>query len=244
MIALGTGPVKGFGVTLSIGIFTTMFSAVVVTKLIMEFLILPGVIKKMPMFAVLQNTKFDFLKYAKPAFIISWAIVLLGIGYVAFKGKEVYGIDFVGGDTVTLSYAQKLEVGDLRKASEAAGFKDAVFTYQKQIGSDREVLKATTRFDEGAPLVAKLQQSFPQAQLTSEGETRIGPSVGAEIQANAFWSIFWALVLILIYVAFRFEIGYGVGAVVSTLHDLLITIGLFVVFAKNFASTPRRSSVT
>jgi SecD/SecF fusion protein len=234
MIALGTGPVKGFGITLAIGIFTTMFSAVVVTKLIMEFLILPGTIKKLPMFSVLQNTKIDFLKHAKPAFIISWVIVLASIGFVAYKGKAVYGIDFVGGDTVTLSYAQRLEVGDLRKAAEAAGFKDAVFAYQKQIGSDLEVLKATTRFDEGGPLVSKLQQAFPQAQLASLGETRIGPSVGAEIQSNAFWSIFWALVLILIYVAFRFEIGYGIGAVVSTLHDLLITIGLFVVFGREF----------
>jgi SecD/SecF fusion protein len=234
MIILGTGPVKGFGITLAIGIFTTMFSAVVVTKLIMEFLILPGTIKKLPMFAVLQNTKIDFLKHAKPAFIISWVIVLASIGFVAYKGKAVYGIDFVGGDTVTLSYAQRLDVGDLRKAAEGAGFNDAVFTYQKQIGSDREVLKATTRFDEGDPLVSKLQQAFPQAKLVSLGETRIGPSVGAEIQANAFWSIFWALVLILIYVAFRFEIGYGIGAVVSTLHDLLITIGLFVVFGREF----------
>jgi SecD/SecF fusion protein len=234
MIVLGTGPVKGFGVTLAIGIFTTMFAAVVVTKLIMEFLILPGAIKKMPMFAVLQDTKFDFLKYAKPAFIVSWVIVLASIGFVAYKGKAVYGIDFAGGDTVTLSYAQRVEVGDLRKAAEAAGFKDAVFTYQKQIGSDLEALKATTRFDQGAPLVSKLQQAFPQAKLVSLGETRIGPSVGAEIQSNAFWSIFWALVLILAYVAFRFEIGYGIGAVVSTLHDLLITIGLFVVFGREF----------
>jgi SecD/SecF fusion protein len=234
MILLGTGPVKGFGITLAIGIFTTMFSAVVVTKLIMEFLILPGTIKKLPMFSILQNTKIDFLKYAKPAFIVSWVIVFASIGFVAYKGKAVYGIDFVGGDTVTLSYAQRLDVGDLRKAATAAGFEDAVFNYQKQIGSDLEVLKATTRFDEGGPLVSKLQQSFPQAKLVSLGETRIGPSVGAEIQANAFWSIFWALVLILIYVAFRFEIGYGVGAVVSTLHDLLITIGLFVVFGREF----------
>ncbi|ATC62661.1 protein translocase subunit SecDF [Nibricoccus aquaticus] len=234
MIVLGTGPVKGFGITLSIGIFTTMFAAVVVTKLIMEFLILPGVIKKMPMFSVLQNTKFDFLKYAKPAFIISWVIVLACVGFVAYKGKAVYGIDFVGGDTVTLAYSQRVDVGDLRKAATAGGFEDATFFYQKQIGSDVEALKATTRFDEGAPLVTKLQQSFPQAKFVSLGETRIGPSVGAEIQSNAFWSIFWALVLILAYVAFRFEIGYGIGAVVSTLHDLLITIGLFVLFGREF----------
>jgi SecD/SecF fusion protein len=234
MIALGTGPVKGFGVTLTIGIFTTMFAAVVVTKLILEALILPGFIKKLPMISVLRDTKIDFLKYAKPSFIISWLIVLLGVGAVLYKGNAIYGIDFVGGDTVTLSYAQKLDVGMLRGAAERAGFKDASFAYQRQIGSDREVLKATARFDQGAPLVAKLQEAFPQAKLVSEGATRIGPSIGAEIQSNAFWSIFWALLLILVYVAFRFEIGYGIGAVVSTVHDLLMTIGMFVLFGREF----------
>jgi SecD/SecF fusion protein len=234
MILLGTGPVKGFGITLAIGIFTTMFSAVVVTKLLLEFLILPGTMKKLPMFSVLQNTNFDFLKHARTAFIASWVIVFISIGYVAYKGKAVYGIDFAGGDTVTLSYAQRLEVGDLRKAAEAAGFDDAVFNYQKPIGSDLEVLKATTRFDQGGALVSKLQEAFPNAKLVSVGETRIGPSVGKEIQSNAFWSIFWSLVLILIYVAFRFEIGYGIGAVVSTVHDLLITIGIFVVLGREF----------
>jgi protein-export membrane protein, SecD/SecF family len=234
MITLGTGPVKGFGITLSIGIFTTMFAAVVVTKLIMEFLILPGVIKRLPMVSILQNTKIDFLKYAKPAFILSWVVVLLSLGFVAYKGKDVYGIDFVGGDTVTLSYEKRLDVGTLRAAAERAGFADTVFAYQKQIGSDAEALKATTRFDQGAGLVAALQQAYPDAKFASQGETRIGPSVGAEIQRNAFWSMFWALLLIMAYVAFRFEIGYGIGAVLSTLHDLLITIGLFVVFGREF----------
>ncbi len=234
MIVLGTGPVKGFGITLSIGIFTTMFAAVVVTKLLMEFLILPGVIKRLPMVSILQNTKVDFLKYAKPSFIVSWSIVILSLGFVAYKGKDVYGIDFLGGDTVTLSYAQRLDEGDLRKAATDAGFGDATFFYQKQIGSDVETLKATTRFDQGTPLVTALQQAYPDAKFASLGETRIGPSVGAEIQSNAFWSIFWALLLIMAYVAFRFEIGYGIGAAISTLHDLLITIGLFVVFGREF----------
>ncbi len=234
MILLGNGPVKGFGVTLAIGIFTTMFAAVVVSKLLMEFLILPGAIKRFPMMSVLQNTRFDFLKHARKAFIFSWAVVLIGVGVTLYKGSAIYGIDFVGGDTVTLSYAKKIEVGDLRKAAAAAGLEEASFAYQTQLGSGKEVLKATTRFDQGAPLVAELQKAFPEARITSEGLSRIGPSVGEEIQWNALLSIFWSLVLITLYVAFRFELGYGLGAVVSTIHDLLMTIGIFVMFDRQF----------
>jgi SecD/SecF fusion protein len=234
MIVLGTGPVKGFGITLTIGIFTTMFAAVVVSKLIMELLVHGGVVKKMPMFSVLQNTNFDFLKYAKPAFIGSWLIIAIGLGAVLYKGKDVYGIDFVGGDTVSMTFAKKVEVGALRSAAKAAGFEEASPVYQKQLGSDLEVLKVTTNFGQGEKLTQALQKAFPDAKLTFAGTTAIGASVGKEIQLNALWSAFWALVLILIYVAFRFEIGYGVGAVISTIHDVLMTIGVFVLFDRQF----------
>lgn len=234
MIALGNGPVKGFGMTLAIGIFTTMFAAVVVSKLLLEALILPGVIKRLPMFSILQNTKINFLKYAKPAFITSWIVVLIGLVVVFSKGREIYGIDFTGGDTVSLSFKQRMDAATLRNAAQAAGFQDASFAYLTQIGSDKETLKVTADFDQGRPLVAALQKALPQAQFDILGENRIGPSVGEEIQWNALLSVFWALVLILVYVAFRFEIGYGMGAVVSTVHDLLMTIGIFVLFDRQF----------
>jgi SecD/SecF fusion protein len=234
MIALGTGPVKGFGVTLAIGIFTTMFAAVVVSKLLLEFLIHGGAIKSLKMFSILQNTNFDFLKHAKVAFIASWTVVLIGLCVVAYKGKAIYGIDFLGGDQVSLNFAQRLDTTDLRRASSQAGVADATFAYQRSIGSDREVLKVTTPFDQAKTLVTKLQQAFPNAQLELAGEARIGPTVGKEIQLNAAWSVFWALLMILVYVAFRFEFGYGMGAVVSTIHDLFITIGFFVMFDRQF----------
>ena len=234
MIALGTGAVKGFGVTLTIGIFTTMFAAVVVSKLMLELLVHGNVMKKLPMFSVLQNTTYDFLGKAKPAFIASWVLILVGLGVVAFKGKDVYGIDFLGGDTVSLSFAKPVEVGALRSAAQAAGFKEVNPVYQRPIGSDRELLKITTPFDQAAPLVEKLQQAFPDSSFVNEGVTRIGASVGAEIQWNALMASFWALVLILIYVAFRFEFGYGMGAVISTIHDVLMTIGLFVLLGRQF----------
>jgi SecD/SecF fusion protein len=234
MIALGTGPVKGFGVTLTIGIFTTMFAAVVVSKLVLEFLVHGNIIKRMPMFSLLQNTRYDFLGKAKPAFIASWVIIAVGLGAIAIKGSDVYGIDFAGGDTVSVSFAKRLDVAQIRDASAKAGFEEVNAVYQQQLGSDLEVLKITTRFDQGEAVVAKLQEAFPEAQLNIVGQNRIGPSVGDEIQWNALKAVFWALVLILIYVAFRFEFGYGMGAVVSTIHDVVMTIGLFVLFDRQF----------
>ncbi|MGH7956962.1 MAG: protein translocase subunit SecF, partial [Opitutaceae bacterium] len=234
MIWLGTGPVKGFGVTLAIGIFTTMFAAVVVSKLLLEFLIHPGVIKSLKMFSVLQNTSFDFLRHTKAAVIGTLVVLLVGIGAVVYKGHEIYGIDFAGGDMVTLQFAQKLDIAELRRAAAQAGLKEVNFSYQQPIGGAREVLKVTTPFDQGKASVEKLRQALPQAKLEVAGESRIGPSVGREIQVNALKSVVAAIIAILIYVAFRFEMGYGIGAVVSTVHDMVLTIGLFVLFDRQF----------
>jgi len=234
MYLLGTGSVKGFGFTLGVGIFTTMFAAVVISKLLLEFLVYSANIKNLKMFSILQDTNIDFLKHAKPAFIASWIIVLVGAGVVVYKGKDIYGIDFVGGDTVTLKFSEKLEIADLNRAAAQQKLKDVSFSYQQPIGGAREVLLITAPFDEAKPAVGKLQQALPKAGFEVVGETRIGASVGKEIQWNAWKSIFWALVLIFGYVAFRFEMGFGVGAVVSTIHDLLITIGIFVLFDRQF----------
>jgi len=234
MVWLGTGPVKGFGVTLAIGIFTTMFAAVVVNKLILEALILGGVTGRLPMFSILQSTAYDFLKYTRAAVIATLAVLVVGIGAVVYKGKDIYGIDFVGGDMITLNFGQRVEVGELRRAAERAGQKDVAFSYQQPVGGSREVLRVTAPFDQGRPLVRQLQAAFPQAKLELAGESRIGASVGKEIQWNALLSVVAALVGILIYVAFRFEMGYGIGAVVATVHDLILTIGLFVLFDRQF----------
>ncbi len=234
MILLGTGPVKGFGVTLAIGIFTTMFAAVVISKLILEWLIHGGIISKLRMFSVLQNTNYRFLKHAKPAFIASWCVVLIGAVVVGFKGKDIYGIDFTGGDQVTATFEKKAELGALNRAAAQAGLKELAFSYQQPLGGAREVLKISAPFGQGRAALAKLTQALPESKLEFAGETQIGASVGREIQWNALKSVFWALVLIFLYVALRFEMGYGMGAVVSTVHDLLITIGIFVLFDRQF----------
>ncbi|MDF3057914.1 MAG: protein translocase subunit SecDF [Rariglobus sp.] len=234
MIALGTGPVKGFGVTLAIGIFSTMFAALVISRLFLNLAIYGGFVKKMRMFSILENTNYDFLKHARVAFITSWCVVLLGAGIVVFKGKDIYGIDFSGGDQVSLAFEKTIALAEVRKVAAAQGVEDISLSYTKEIGSATEVLRLTTPFDQAKPLVAALQAAHPEAGFTFLSESRIGPSVGDEIKSNAAWAIFWSLVLILIYVAFRFEMGYGIGAVVSTLHDVVLTIGVFVMLGGQF----------
>jgi SecD/SecF fusion protein len=236
MIIFGTGPVKGFGVTLTIGVFSTVFCALVVTKLLLELFIEGDLIKKFPMLIKTKAPNFDYLKFAKPAFVISWLIVLLGIGVVAYKGHRIYGIDFVGGDEVTLVFNDRQSTSDVRAALEGSGIGEANPLYQNDLAGGNETLKVQVPVNEGNKVLPLLQSAFPSAGFDVIGQTTIGPSIGAEIQWNALMSLVLAILGILIYVAFRFEVGFGVGAVVSTIHDILMTIGIFVLFDRQFTA--------
>ena len=236
MIAFGTGPVKGFGVTLTIGVFSTVFCALVVTKLLLELFIEGELIKKFRMNVPSRVPSFKFLNWARPAFALSWAVVIIGIGVVAYKGDRIYGIDFVGGDEVNLAYTTAVDTGAVRDALENAGIGEANPIFQSDFSGEAETLKVQVPTGEGSQVAGILAAQFPEAGFNVVGETTIGPAIGEEIRWNAFMSLGLAIIGILLYVAFRFEFGFGLGAVTATVHDILMTIGLFVLFDRQFTA--------
>lgn len=235
MIAFGTGPVRGFGVTITIGIFSTMFTALIVSEMLLNLLILSGTMKKMLMANFLRPPAIDFLKYGKRAFIASWVVVVVGIAAVAIKGKDIYGIDFAGGDVATLTFKERIDPAKLHSTLNNAKIGETMAFYQSEIGTGREVLSVQTETGKADAAVTALTQAFPNAKLTVEGKSTIGASIGKEIQWNALMSVGLSILGIMLYVAFRFEIGYSIGAVVSTIHDVLMTIGIFVLSGRQFS---------
>jgi SecD/SecF fusion protein len=236
MIAFGTGPVKGFGVTITIGIFSTMFTALIVSQMLLDMAIASGAMKRMIMANFLRPPSMDFLKFGRRAFIASWVLVLVGVIAIGLKGKKIYGIDFVGGDIANLTFTQRIDTARLQAAADRAKVGEVVPFYQSDIGSKQELLNVQTESGRSGEVVAALQHDFPDAGLEVVGKTNIGPSMGKEIQWNAAMAIALSIVGILFYVVFRFETGYGVGAVVSTVHDVLMTVGIFVLTGREFTA--------
>lgn len=243
MLTLGTGPVKGFGLTLAIGVATTMFCALVVTRLLLELVFDTGVLKKFTTLSLLNNSTIDFLKFRKPAFIASWTLVIIGVFGLYSRGEDIYGIDFTGGDEVVLSFQDRVEESHIRDTLQGAGIGEVIPLYQTQLGGADEVLRVQAGFAKGNKVVETLQAAYPDAHYEVVGKNEIGPSVGAEIQKNAFLSIGISLGLILLYIAFRFEIGYGIGAVVATIHDILLTIGVFVLVPDHQFTAPMVAAI-
>ena len=229
LIWLGTGPVRGFGYTLAIGICASVFCALVVTRFMVDFLVHRVGIKNMLGLRLFAQAKIDFFKYRRPAFVASWTLVAVGVASVIAHHDDIMGIDFTGGDEMTVSFEHKIDADELNVAAEKLGLGEVSLVYQALISQNKEVLKVQTRFGKARDVLAGLQSVFPQANLDEVAVTQIGATVSKTIQWNAIWSIVAALGGILLYVAFRFEVGYGVGAVVATIHDVLMTVGVFAI---------------
>jgi SecD/SecF fusion protein len=244
LVWLGSGPVRGFGITLSAGILATVFCSLVTSRFIIEGLVQIGLMKNPFRLQLFQNTRFNFLDYARKAFAASWALVIIGVISFIFHLDEAFGIDFTGGDEVTVSYEERLSSQDVETVAEEAAyvaesgealpFGETNIFFQTPLGAQQEVMIVQTEPDKGEQFFTALQAAYPEAGLQEIGMTQIGSAVGDEVTRSAILSILVALLGILLYIALRFEFGYGLGAVVATVHDMLMTIGIFVTLGEIF----------
>jgi SecD/SecF fusion protein len=234
LVWLGVGPVRGFGVILSIGIFATMFCALIISRFFMEASITLGW-KNLTPIAWIHPFDFDFLRFQKQAYILSGIAVLAGIVGVIYRGGDIYGIDFKGGDEVVLQFENKLAIRDIKIVASTEHLGEVIPTYQSAVGDSTELLKIQTELGKGKHVAASLQQHYPEAHLQIVRESSIGASASQHLRWNAFLSLGIALIGILLYIVFRFEIGYGMGAIISTLHDAWITIGLYILLGRQFS---------
>jgi SecD/SecF fusion protein len=238
---LGTGSIRGFGVALTIGVAASLFTALVVTRMIFDFLVDRGWIQSIKMFHLIpSHLNLDFMKLAKPAFITSWLLIILGCSYGLYRGKSALGVDFMGGDTTVLSYKVKESESAVRSALAKAGVKDPVIQYQKDpdpTSGKPETLRVVTAAKEGDLVKQALTQNFPQAQFQVVSQDHVGPTVGKEIQKSALIASLLSLFGILVYVAFRYEFSFAVGAVAAVVHDVLMTIGWYCLSGREFDAT-------
>jgi SecD/SecF fusion protein len=204
LIYMGTGTIKGFGVALTIGVAASLFTALVVTRLIFDFLIWRGWMKTLPMLHIIRSANVDFMRWAKPAFIASWMLIIIGIGYGFYRGKHMVGFEFTGGDNLTISFAQKIDVDKVREAvTPVAG--EALIQYQRELTGTTENLRVSAGFDTSEKIINALTTKFPEAGFKLTDSDKVGPTMGEEILRSAVIALLLSLFGILVYVAFRYE---------------------------------------
>ncbi|MEN9537059.1 MAG: hypothetical protein RLZZ178_1056 [Verrucomicrobiota bacterium] len=257
LVFMGSGPIRGFGITLTIGIFTTVFTSLVTCRGLQELALSRGVMTRVFGLPVFRPTlDIPFLKFARIAFIASWLVIGLGLTQLAIKGKEAFGKDFRGGESalVALAPGAAVDTGKIAALAASIGLADTTVTVQTPVGGGEPTLRIETEltkdkskgeFANVAAIVGAIQAKTPEVlkdrsasvdklMLSKEA---IGGSVSSELRSNAVWSVILALLGIGLYVSLRFETGFGVAAMVATLHDVLLTIALFVAFGGQFNAT-------
>ena len=224
----GSGPIRGFAVTLSAGILVSMFVVLVITRLLFSALADGGVIKSLKMLSLsfLQNREFNILAGRKAAAVLS-VVIIVGSWFVFFqKGDENLGVDFTGGTVITYTFEEKAEIETVRSVLTDAGYPTAKIAYQQALdGSEFLEVKvgASGVASEGALEAVK---TLPGAYSDIQNES-VGSQIGSELKSRGIKAILLSLVGIIIYISLRFEFAYAMGAIAALAHDVLVTVGLF-----------------
>jgi preprotein translocase subunit SecF len=178
-----------------------------------------------------KKTNIDFIGKRRTWYVISVLSVIVGMIAFVVKGGIGYGIDFTGGTEVIVKFQSVTSVGSIREALNKVGLKR---TEIKVYGDPHNILIRTAEQETGTVIGDKIKETlaknFPTNPATLLQEVKIGPKIGAELRLGALYAIIASMIVMLIYIGFRFKLIYGVGAVVALLHDILATIGILALF--------------
>ncbi len=245
----GTGAIKGFAMTLAIGIFTTLFTAVFLTRLLFDLMTRYTHVKTLKMHQIFKNTHFDFLAFRFYALTLSGILILATFVTVGIRGRDLLGIDFTGGTQIELNYDYNHAVpaDQIAKALSELGY-DVKATYktpgsmtvdQKKLevllrgtagkgDLPKEMMKKYKAQDEKALVTSYLNSKFPQAKFEGATQSTLGSLIGWTFTKSAIISLSLALLGMLLYMTIRFEFSYSVAANLAVVHDVIIAIGIYI----------------
>ena len=234
LFKFGTGPIRGFGVTLSIGILASMFTAIFVTRIIFDIVTSNKKFTRLPMLQLFKKTNIDFVGKRWIALTLSTIVVISGMTIFFSRGEKAYGIDFTGGQLQEYSFAKPIKTEDIRKALLRIKIKDVSI---QSVGDKNEVLIKTSK-----DVATKIKNEFDKEFKDNPSEImrveKVGPSIGKHLRNSARLAVLWSLVGILIYVGFRFKnLAFAAAGVIALFHDVFVTMGFLAVTGRELNLT-------
>jgi SecD/SecF fusion protein len=230
-----SGPVRGFAIALTLGILASLFTALIVGRNCLGWLVDKGRLKRISMLHLISAQNINFLGKGFVACMCSLALLLAG-GFAFYKrGDRNFGVDFRGGDLITLSAPGKIDIGQVRGALKPIGLADASIQESTQVG--RSYITIRTPLNTSDKVEKQVMQTLPSSGFRVEGSERVGALVGGELAKNSLIALGLGILGILIFVTFRFELAFAVGAIVALLHDVLMTVGMFALLGHELTLT-------
>jgi len=238
----GTGPIRGFAITLIVGLVSSMFTAIFMTRTLLDWFLDHNFLT--PQFVgpltLIKTTQINFLRHRKLAYILSVGVIAMGLFATLQKGGYRLGIDFSGGTLLEIHFAHPVTIKDVRNVlasiTVAGETIDLSNSEIKHFGNPNDILIRINSHVENAALTNAVKTTL-QSQFASHIEDpttflrrqeAVGPKIGSELRQAAVLSMLLTMGLIIVYIWVRFKkIEWGIGAVIALFHDVLVTLGAF-----------------
>jgi SecD/SecF fusion protein len=250
---LGSGTIKGFAVTLTIGIIASMFSAILVTRVLFRWGIDLKLFKKLTFLSLIKATNFDFLGKARACAFVSLALVLLSFAAFGIRKEKALGVDFTGGTLVQFQLGKEVTIplADVDKVLKEIRPTLAKEAYPQEQGNPVSGTLLTVRCDtrDSGKITTALREAIPvlaekQTKTNSDGshdyvidssKEEVSALIGDTFFKDSLIALVAGLIGILLYITVRFEFSFALGGFVAILHDVIISIGLVVLFGSELS---------
>src|ERR1700738_2597268 len=213
-----SGPVKGFAISLTLGIMASLFTALIVGRNCLSWFVDTGRVKRMSMLHLISSKNINFLGKGFLACMCSLALLIAGASAFYIRGEKNFGVDFGGVYWVTLSSPATIDVGQVRDSLKPIGLADA--SIQESAQSGKNYITVRSPLNKSDTVEKQIIQTMPNAGFKVERSERVGALVGGELAKSSLVALVLGILGILIFVTFRFELSFAVGAIVALLHDV------------------------
>ena len=230
LFLFGTGPIKGFAVTLSLGIIFNLFAVLFCTRLVYDWLYTTRKLHELKFLRFVKKPSFDFMAIKKFAFGLSALLVIMGmVSFVEIlRGDANLGVDFSGGSLLQYKAEQPFQLDEVRTAFKNGGY-DSI-DLQQVTGENRLIVKIKKSEDTvghlGEEITTILTQAEGDKAFILESQSEIGSSISAVLRNKAIQAIAISLIGVLFYLAIRFDFSFGLAAAAATFHDVLVVLGI------------------
>ncbi len=231
---IGTGPVKGFALTLCIGITASMFTGIFVTRTIFDLLLFKGGLKNLKMLQFLKHTpKINYLKFRKVCYALSFVVIAIGAVSFVMRGSAMFGVDFSGGTMQEYRFEKPVSIEKMRTSLTQIGFGTAII---QKVGDTNQIIVRTPLGSDKA-VKTKIDEDFSDNKHELLRLESVGPIVGKELKTKALWALLLSLGAIWAYVAWRFDFKFAFGAVLSLFHDGAVALGFVALTGRELSIT-------
>jgi len=244
LIGMASGSVKGFALTLTIGLLASMFSAILGTRVLFRWGIDTGVLRKLSFLNLIKSANFDFLGKAKACAVFSGILFAVALTTFSVKQKSALGIDFTGGTIITFQIGdESIPLKDLNAALAKADLTREAFPQEQNIAGSGTLLTVRADADDGDKIVETLRAEIPfLGEMDDEGQylrdaskEEVSATLGGSFLKEAVIALGVGILGIFAYIVIRFELSFAIGAIVAVLHDILIAVGIVVLLGEQLS---------